>query len=390
MRLGSGIACDHLRPYRFAAVVVSPSAFFKLLYFISKGIMFAVVNFYLDRQPVQRKVLMTLRFTQTQLERVSAVSRQLEIVRKSVQEGSDDRDTARLFDGDEEIFYGFTPPRDFSVAPRLKWVQLHSAGINHLTNHPILASDIRITTASGIHAVPIGEFAITMMLALARRVPRMVRMQDGGEWAKERWKTFLGIELRGQTLGIVGYGSIGREAARIAKNGFAMRVLAMTRSGNKQDRGYAEPGVGDPEGKLPDAWFTREQLRDVLAQSDFVLVSAPLTDETRRMIGERELHTMKPTAFIVNIARGEIIDEGALVRALEEHWIAGAGLDVFAQEPLPAESELWKLENALIAPHVSGATPHYDDRAVELFCENLRRYLQGEELLNLVDKEKRY
>ncbi len=339
---------------------------------------------------MQRKVLMTLRFTQVQIERVRAVSPQLEVVQKSVQEGSDGRDTASLFGGDEEIFYGFTPPRDLSAAPRLKWAQLHSAGINHLTNHPILGSDIRITTASGIHAVPIGEFAIALMLALARRVPRMVRMQDGGEWAKERWQTFLGVELRGKTLGIVGYGSIGREAARIAKNGFAMRVLAMTRSSNKQDRGYAEPGVGDPEGKLPDAWFTREHLRDMLAQSDFALVSAPLTDETRRMIGERELQAMKPTAFIVNIARGEIIDEGALVRALKEHWIAGAGLDVFAQEPLPAESELWKLENALIAPHVSGATPHYDDRAVELFCENLRRYLRGEELLNLVDRDKGY
>lgn len=339
---------------------------------------------------MQRKILMTLRFTQAQLERVRAVSPQLQVVQKSVQEGSDGRDTASLFGGDEEIFYGFTPPRDLSAAAQLKWVQLHSAGINHLANHPILQSDIRITTASGIHAVPIGEFAIALMLALARRVPRMVRMQDGGEWAKERWQTFLGVELRGKTLGIVGYGSIGREAARIAKNGFAMRVLAMTRSSNKQDRGYAEPGVGDPEGKLPDAWFTREQLRDMLAQSDFALVSAPLTDETRRMIGERELQAMKPTAFIVNIARGEIIDEGALVRALKEHWIAGAGLDVFAQEPLPAESELWKLENALIAPHVSGATPHYDDRAVELFCENLRRYLRGEELLNLVDRDKGY
>ncbi len=337
-----------------------------------------------------RKVLMTLRFTQAQLERVRAVSPQLEIAQKSVQEGSDGRDTASLFDGDEEIFYGFTPPRDLSVAPRLKWVQLHSAGINQLMDHPILESDIRITTASGIHAVPIGEFAITMMLALARRVPRMVRMQDSGEWTKERWKTFLGVELRGKTLGIVGYGSIGRESARIAKNGFAMRVLAMTRSGNKQDRGYAEPGVGDPEGKLPDAWFTREQLRDMLAQADFGLVSAPLTDETRGMIGARELQAMKPTAFIVNIARGEIIDESALVHALKEHWIGGAGLDVFAQEPLPADSELWKLENALIAPHVSGATPHYDDRAVELFCENLRRYLRGDEMLNLVNKQAGY
>ena len=228
------------------------------------------------------------------------------------------------------------------------------------------------------------------VLALARRVPRMVRQQDRGEWPKERWRTFLGHEMRGQTLGIVGYGSIGRETARIAKQGFGMRVLALTRSGHKADRGYHEPAVGDPEGKIPDAWFTRDQLGDLLAQSDFVLISIPLTDETRRMIGEAELRSMKPTAFIVNIARGEILDETALERALKENWIAGAGLDVFAKEPLPTDSELWKLENVLMAPHISSATPHYDDRAVALFSENLRRYLRGDELLNLVNKAKGY
>lgn len=205
-----------------------------------------------------------------------------------------------------------------------------------------------------------------------------------------RWKMFLSEELRGKTLGIVGYGSIARHAARIAKHGFAMRVLALSRGGARADRGYVEPGVGDPDGALPDAWFTRAQLRDLLAQSDFVLIGAPLTPETRRMIGEAELRAMKPTAFIVNIARGGVIDEAALIRALKENWIAGAGLDVFEHEPLPAESELWKLENALIAPHISGATPHYDDRAAELFCENLRRYLRGDALLNSVSRDAGY
>jgi len=169
-----------------------------------------------------------------------------------------------------------------------------------------------------------------------------------------------------------------------------MRVLALTRGGDKRDRGYHAPGVGDPDGTLPDAWFTRAQLLDLLAQSDFVLIAMPLTDETRGMIGARELRAMKPTAFLVNIARGGIVDEAALVPALKENWLAGVGLDVFEKEPLPADSELWKLENALISPHVSGATRHYDERAVELFCENLRRYLCGEYLLNLVDTTKGY
>ncbi len=340
------------------------------------------------------KVLMTLRFNEDQLNRVRAVSPRLVVVQKSVKEAWDGMDTGQFFEGDEEIVYGFMPPRDLSVAPKLKWMQLHSAGINHLLsrNHPILKTDIKVTTSSGIHAVPIGEFSIALMMALARRVPRMVRMQDSGVWTAqtERWKTFLGPELRGKTLGIIGYGSIGREAARIAKQGFAMRVLALTRGGEKKDSGYIESGVGDPEGKLPDAWFTPAQLLDLLAQSDFVLVATPLTEETRNLIGERELRAMKPTAYIVNIARGGILDEAALVRALKENWIAGAGLDVFEKEPLPSDSGLWKLDNALIAPHISSATPDYDDRATNLLCENLRRYLRGEELLNLVNRAKGY
>jgi len=336
------------------------------------------------------KVLLTLRFTDAQIERVRALSSRLVVAQKSVKEGADFSDTSALFDGDEEIFYGMIPPRDLSRALRLKWVQLHSAGINHLTNHPILQSDVLVTTASGIHATPIGEFAIALMLALARKIPTMTRKQDRAEWPKGKWNLLLGTELRGKTLGVVGYGSIGREVGRIATRGFAMRVLALTRGGDKRDRGYHEPGVGDPDGTLPDAWFTRAQLLDLLAQSDFVLIATPLTDETRGMIGARELRAMKPTAFLVNIARGGIVDEAALVRALKENWLAGVGLDVFEKEPLPADSELWKLENALISPHVSGATRHYDERAVELFCENLRRYLRGEYLLNLVDTTKGY
>ena len=335
------------------------------------------------------KVLMTLRFSEELVKQVREVSSRLVVVQKSVKENWDGMDTGEFFDGDEEILYGFMPPRDLSIAPKLKWLQLHSAGINHLINsqHPILQTNVKITTSSGIHAVPIGEFSIALMIALARRVPRMVRMQNSGVWTTERWKTFLGTELHRKTLGIIGYGSIGRHVANIAKRGFGMFIMAMTRSGERRDRGYTEPGVGDPDGALPDVWFTPAQLPDMLSQADFLLVAAPLTSETHYMIDERELRMMKPTSFIINIARGSIINEAALVRALKENWIAGAGLDVFEKEPLPTTSELWNLENAIIAPHVSSATPHYDERATELFCENLRRYINGEELLNLVKRE---
>ena len=336
------------------------------------------------------KVLMTLRFTEAQLARIRAVSPRLVVAQKSVKEGADFADVATLFDGDEEIVYCTVPPRDLTVAPRLRWVQLHTAGINHLAGHPILQSNLHLTTNSGTHPTPIGELTLALMLALARKIPLMVRKQDRGEWDRNKWQVFLGTELRGKTLGIVGYGSIGREVARIAKQGFAMRVLAMSRSGEKRDRGYHEPGVGDPDGSLPAAWFARTQLRELLAQSDFVLIAAPLTDETRNLIGEAELRALKPSAFLINIARGGIVSEPALIRALTENWIAGAGLDVFEHEPLPAESELWRLENAIISPHISAATPQYDDRAVALFCENLRRYVNGDALLNGVNLEKGY
>ncbi|MBI5649603.1 MAG: hypothetical protein HZC40_04030 [Chloroflexi bacterium] len=173
----------------------------------------------------QIQVLMTLRFSEEQIARVRAVSPRLSVTQKSVREGSDEKDVGALFTGAEEILYGFMPPRDLALAPNLKWVQLHSAGINHLRDHRILASAIQVTTASGIHAVPIGEFAIGMMLALARQLPRAVRYQARAEWPRHKWREFLGAELRGKTLGIVGYGSIGREAPRASSTSRAAAWL---------------------------------------------------------------------------------------------------------------------------------------------------------------------
>jgi phosphoglycerate dehydrogenase-like enzyme len=337
------------------------------------------------------KVIVTSSFNEMQLDRLRSISPRLRVVLRLKHQWSWSRsDTSDLFEGDEEIFYGFMPPRNLAKAPRLKWVQLHSAGIDHLKDHPIMNSDVLITTASGIHAIPIGEFAIMMMLTLSRHVPRIVKLQTHAQWPNKRIERFAGDELRGKTFGVIGYGSIGREAARIAKHGFKMRILAMTRSGRKEDGGYVEKDVGDPKGILPDSWYNPQQLLQMLSQSDYVLVATPLTDQTRNLIGENELRAMKSNAYIVNVARGEIINENALVRALEEHWIAGAGLDVFATEPLPASSPLWKLDNAFIAPHVSGETFNYNDRVIDLFAENMKRYLTGERLLNVVDKSAKY
>ena len=228
------------------------------------------------------------------------------------------------------------------------------------------------------------------MLAWSRRLPKMLYYQQRREWPQGRWALFASQELRGATLGIVGYGSIGREVGRIGKC-FGMRVVAAKRSVNEaRDTGYKLPGTGDPEAQMPDRIYPPERLREMLAECDFVVISLPLTSETRGLIGEEELQAMKPTAYLVNVSRGGIVNEPALIKALQEGWIAGAGLDVFEMEPLPPDSPLYDLDNVILSPHVAGFSPHYDERASDLFAENLRRYLAGEELLNLVDKKAGY
>src|SRR5437660_6172175 len=193
------------------------------------------------------------------------------------------------------------------------------------------------------------------------------------------------------TLGIVGYGSIGRELARIARTAFGMTILACKRDASQRaDSGYCPPGTGDPEGRLPEAWLPPARLPELLERSDVVVMAAPLTPATRHMIGAPELARMKPTAYFINVGRGASVDEAALARALAERRIAGAAVDVFAEEPPPAGHPLYRVDNVIVSPHVSGFLPSYDDRCAELFAENLRRYLAGAPLLNLVDRARGY
>jgi phosphoglycerate dehydrogenase-like enzyme len=270
------------------------------------------------------------------------------------------------------------PPDLGERAPNLRWVQLTSAGADRLLDSPLVRGDVTVTTASGIHAVPIGEYVFGVMLAFAKGLPGAMRAQ-----AERTWRPYLAEELHGKTVGIIGLGAIGGYVAKLAAAD-GMRVLAIRRSaaGRKTGGETGNPDVGEllPPSDLPY----------LLSQSDYVVIAVPLTAESRGLIGEAELRSMKPTARIVNIARGSVIDEPALIRALTEGWIAGAALDVFEREPLPAESALWALDNVLLTPHISGGTPRYMERAVDLFCDNLRRYLDGRPLLNVVDPERGY
>jgi len=335
------------------------------------------------------QVLTTLRFTEDLLRQLEAVSPRLSIVQQTCRDAADVA-AALAAHPDVEVLYAFgLPPDALAVAPRLRWVQLHSAGADHLLGQPIMQSNVLLTTSSGIHATPIAEYVLASMLAHRWQVPRWTRCQREREWPSGRWELYARPELRGSTLGIIGYGSIGREVGRLGK-AFGMRVLAMGRTGSSLEKGYAVPGTGDPQGAIPERFFPPEALHELLSECDYVVIALPLTPATKHWIGELELRAMKPGACLVNISRGAIVDEAALARALRERWIAGAGLDVFEQEPLPVDSPLWELENALISPHVAGFSPHYDERAVALFAENLQRYLSGEPLLNLVDKTAGY
>jgi len=292
------------------------------------------------------------------------------------------------------VLYAGAPPADLARAPALKWVQLHMAGVNALADHPLYTKTaLPLTTASGVHAATIAEYAVTALLALAHRVPRMVEWQARGAWPpdEQRWPLFVPSEVRGATLGVIGYGSIGRELARIAKGAFAMRVLACKRDPSRRaDDGYCLPGTGDPEGALPDEWLGPGQLDSLLAGSDAVVLCAPLTRETRGLIDDAALRRMKPSAYFINVGRGASVDETALARALRERRIAGAAVDVFAQEPPPAGHPLYGVDNAILSPHVSGFLPSYDEKCSVLFAENLRRYLAGAPLLNLVDRARGY
>ncbi len=264
-------------------------------------------------------------------------------------------------------------------APKLRWVQLTSAGADRLIDSElVLSSRVTVTTASGIHAIPISEYVIGAMIAFAKGYPRAFRSQ-----AKNSWQAYLAQELDSATVGVLGLGAIGGRVAELSK-ALGMRVLAVRRSCERRMTG-AEAGT-----PFVDEMFPRSDLAAFLAECDYVVLAVPLTAESRHLIGEAELAAMKPGAVIVNIARGAVIDQDALIRALKAGRIGGAALDVTEPEPLPPESELWSLDNVMLTPHISGGTPRYMDRAIELFCDNLRRHLGGEPLRNVVDPKRGY
>jgi phosphoglycerate dehydrogenase-like enzyme len=281
------------------------------------------------------------------------------------------RDEAVPYLADAEVLLSWMVPDAWvEHAKRLRWVHVTSAGVDHLWGGALWRSGVTITNSRGVHATPLAEHVLGWLLMFARNLHVHLEHQRRRRWQREE-----GGQLAGSTVGILGLGAVGQEVARLCKVCGA-RVVGMRR--RPQPVPHVDRVVG-PEG-----------LREVLEGSDYVVLTLPLVPSTRGILGRQQLEWLKPGAVVVNVGRGGLVDEGALVEALREGRLRGAALDTFAAEPLPPDSPLWDLPNVLVSPHVAGSFHGYMDRVVELFCENLRRYLAGEPLQNVVDREAGY
>ncbi len=276
---------------------------------------------------------------------------------------------------DAEVYLGWLSRDAFLVARRLKWIQSPSSGINNYLAIPeLVASDVLLTSARGTHGACLAESALGMILAFTRGIRYSILSQERRLWAPGEIRGKM-VELTGSTLGIVGLGTVGRALARRAQ-AFDLRIIAV------------DLCPGEKPNEVSELWGL-DRLDELLAQSDYVVVTVPYTPQTRGMIGAEQLARMKPGAMLVGISRGGIIDQAALAAALRGRHLAAAALDVCEPEPLPAESELWGLENLLITPHIAGGSQFEAPSILGIFRENLGRFLRGDlPLRNQIDKSR--
>lgn len=303
------------------------------------------------------------------LDKIQALAPDLQVV------VTRDRAEMAALSDELEIVVGDVPHSVIMGAPRLRWFQQWGAGADWLLHYPeAVEREFVVTTASGVHAIPISEQIIGMLLMFARGLHRAVRAQTNHTWQHQPAEQLF--ETAGKTMLLVGVGAIGERTAQLAG------ALGMEVEGIRRNPDQAVAGV--------KAMYGPDQLRARLPHADVVVLTIPLSTATQGLFGATELKAMKPTAYLINIGRGGTIDEAALVQALSEHWIAGAGLDVFTQEPLPATSPLWAMEQVIMTAHYAGATPQYEERLMAIFLDNLERYRAGTPLHNLVDKRAGY
>lgn len=335
-------------------------------------------------------VLSTMAFPDEWLDQLRAISPRLAITQYTATHPAEV--PAALWEQTEVLYSGAVFP-DPAHAPRLRWLQLDTSGVDHVLRTPLWQADVAVTTLNGVAPPTMSEYALMMMLAFAHRLPLMLEHQARADWPSlaERWQRFMPRELRGATLGIVGYGSIGRELGRVAR-ALGMRVLGLRRGAAPCPAAPATYRIAGVAGQddAPDLLYGPDGLLDMLPHCDYVVLIVPYTAATHHLIDRAALHAMKRSAVLVNMARGGVVEEEALIEALRDGWIAGAALDVFEREPPPPASPFWTMENVIISPHVAGFTPRYHERVLELFGANLRRYLAGEPLLNQAQRDRDY
>ncbi len=307
-------------------------------------------------------------------ERLAVEFPQLQIVRFTSYEGIEKELS------DAVIAFTFSlRPEQFQAAIKLRWIHSPAAAVHQFLFPELVNSDVILTNAREVHGPVVAEHVMALIFALAKRIPDDVRYQQQHVWAQEIvWRGRpRPREIAGATLGLVGLGSIGRNVAKHA-NALGMRVIAVREHEDRKPPDFVDECL--PSGRL----------NEMLAQADYIVLAIPITPVTKSMIGREQLAKMKPDASLINVGRGPLIDEAALIEALRQKKIGGAALDVFDQEPLPADSPLWGLENLLITPHTAGMTDRLWHRHYKLFSENVRRYLNGQPLLGLVDKKSGY
>jgi phosphoglycerate dehydrogenase-like enzyme len=280
---------------------------------------------------------------------------------------------------DTDVFIGLSlRPEQFAAAKRLRWIHSPAAAVHQLMYPELIKSSVALTNSTGVHGPVVAEHAITLLLALAKRLPQAMQYQAKHEWSQNQlWQgSPRPREVADSTVLVIGMGSIGREFAARAK-ALGMRILAIRENPAKGLDGA-------------DAVYGSAQIDDVLPQADYVLLCTPVTPATTGIMNAARLGKMKPDAYLINVARGPLIEEAALLDALQHRRIAGAALDVFNQEPLPADSPFWSLDNILVTPHTAAVTDRLWERHYRLIVDNMKRFLAGERLLNEVDKSRGY
>jgi phosphoglycerate dehydrogenase-like enzyme len=285
--------------------------------------------------------------------------------------------------GEVEVMFCTHLPPNLAAFSRLRWIQIESAGYSHLFPHRLGEKGITVTNARGLFDCPIAEWNVAMMINLARDLRTLIRHQEERIW--DRSARFTG-EVRGRTVGIWGYGGIGRETARLARAlGMRVHVLARSRGKSRADS-TSVPGTGDPEGTLPDRWFTEGEKEEFLRGLDFLILALPLTAKTEGLLGEPELRALPRGAFLLNPARGPLIQQEALLAVLRDGHLGGAAVDTHYQYPLPAEHPLWAFPHVIFTPHISGTTfsANFREGLLAIFRQNARRFFGGEPLLNII------